>query len=532
VLWADALCINQKDTEEKNAQVEQMKLVYESARQVLGWLGAEEEDSHQAMVALRNLGEGGLAHGALLYRREHSNMQTLPPKIIEWKRFCTETAHSLPDDFPMKAIRSLSLRPWWRRVWIAQEFSLGRDIIVMCGNDTINAATLSAVAVTFGMMFHELTKRELDMRNPDSWKAYFEHISYPPDATMSILIGLRRRYHLETTDRRDGLMDLLYRTQAVNSTLSSFQTDYPKDKIYGMLGIAADTDTLGITPKYQDSTSLSMAYTEAASQLLIHGNVDILLLCQFPKDLEDLPSWVPDWTSTIQQPCGGRKEEGNFRACGSTSIWIQQDAPGKSSDELLLGGIRLDDILDVGMQWLPTIKDYRFDWDNAPKIITDIDRLCAQSDELDEDIYTSTGVRKEARWRIPTADQIRDGMKTEVRASKSGADLKSCYEKMIACFGNRAAQSSEDQALRDYITTMGSMFKRRTFISTQGYVGLVPSHSQPGDIICVFFGVHVPLILRPLSLDKYELVGEAYVYGMMDGEILEKPRERRIFTIV
>jgi hypothetical protein len=46
---------------------------------------------------------------------------------------------------------------------------------------------------------------------------------------------------------------------------------------------------------------------------------------------------------------------------------------------------------------------------------------------------------------------------------------------------------------------------------------------EPGDIICVFRGAPVPLILRPepISADGEEivkLVGEAYLHGVMDGE--------------
>jgi len=76
------------------------------------------------------------------------------------------------------------------------------------------------------------------------------------------------------------------------------------------------------------------------------------------------------------------------------------------------------------------------------------------------------------------------------------------------------------------------MHKRRVFLSTLGYVGLVPCDTQPGDIICILFGVHVPFVLRPFSESTYKLVGEAFVYGVMDGEIVEqKAREKLVFTI-
>ncbi|KAI4957284.1 hypothetical protein J4E86_005758 [Alternaria arbusti] len=42
VLWADALCINQKDDQEKGHQVKRMGEVYANAKRTLVWLGCDE----------------------------------------------------------------------------------------------------------------------------------------------------------------------------------------------------------------------------------------------------------------------------------------------------------------------------------------------------------------------------------------------------------------------------------------------------------------------------------------------------------
>jgi hypothetical protein len=41
--------------------------------------------------------------------------------------------------------------------------------------------------------------------------------------------------------------------------------------------------------------------------------------------------------------------------------------------------------------------------------------------------------------------------------------------------------------------------------------------------ICILFGCSVPVVLRQSPLGTYQLVGESYIYGMMDGEVLELP---------
>ena len=58
--------------------------------------------------------------------------------------------------------------------------------------------------------------------------------------------------------------------------------------------------------------------------------------------------------------------------------------------------------------------------------------------------------------------------------------------------------------------------------------GLGPKRTHLGDLICVLFGCSVPVILRPqmnssgFDIMHYEIVGEAYIHGMMDGEAISK----------
>jgi len=60
--------------------------------------------------------------------------------------------------------------------------------------------------------------------------------------------------------------------------------------------------------------------------------------------------------------------------------------------------------------------------------------------------------------------------------------------------------------------------------STEGtFIGFVPRDSRNGDHICILFGVSVPVVLRHHQREMtscWQLVGEAYVDGRMDGEEL------------
>lgn len=62
---------------------------------------------------------------------------------------------------------------------------------------------------------------------------------------------------------------------------------------------------------------------------------------------------------------------------------------------------------------------------------------------------------------------------------------------------------------------------RNFFVAGNRYVGLGPDLIQEGDIVAILYGGRVPYILRPEG-DHYLLVGEAYVYGIMNGEEFDK----------
>jgi hypothetical protein len=58
------------------------------------------------------------------------------------------------------------------------------------------------------------------------------------------------------------------------------------------------------------------------------------------------------------------------------------------------------------------------------------------------------------------------------------------------------------------------------FATSKGFLGLGPRSMQRGDIVAVLFGGRVPFILRSMD-GHFRLVGECYVHGIMDGEVVQ-----------
>ncbi|KAL8284598.1 hypothetical protein RB600_009152 [Gaeumannomyces tritici] len=100
-----------------------------------------------------------------------------------------------------------------------------------------------------------------------------------------------------------------------------------------------------------------------------------------------------------------------------------------------------------------------------------------------------------------------------------------------------------------YQTMAGRMMMRSFAVTAEGHMMLVPPGTKEGDAVCIFAGAKTPFILRRdegSRLDSGEgeqgqehgqedevwrLYGEAYVHGMMDKQILDKPISQRWFEL-
>jgi hypothetical protein len=81
---------------------------------------------------------------------------------------------------------------------------------------------------------------------------------------------------------------------------------------------------------------------------------------------------------------------------------------------------------------------------------------------------------------------------------------------------------------------------RRMLFSKRGnYIGLGPAAVQKGDILAVFFGGQVPYVIRKVPrVEEFEFIGECYVHGLMEGELMKgggngwRPYPYREFVLV
>lgn len=100
--------------------------------------------------------------------------------------------------------------------------------------------------------------------------------------------------------------------------------------------------------------------------------------------------------------------------------------------------------------------------------------------------------------------------------------------------GYSSPQSSQEdkmRAARFMELHYQAAYGRRFFTSKQGYMGLGPQSSQYGCVIVVLLGGRTPYILRKDGKEHYRFIGECFVHGLMNGEALDRNRNRQIFAI-
>lgn len=161
-----------------------------------------------------------------------------------------------------------------------------------------------------------------------------------------------------------------------------------------------------------------------------------------------------------------------------------------------------------------------FDYKGALTLFDEVGHFCKLSQER-ANPHRGKESWSEAPWRIPCADQ--EGKSSgRARASSAGHSAYLALKRLSA-YDNPTLEDRNLAVL--YMGVMKSLYERRPFISTEGFVGLAPAHSRQDDCICIILGASFPFILRRATLGQYELIGEAYVYGIMDGEGLKLCRK-------
>ncbi|KXH68419.1 heterokaryon incompatibility protein [Colletotrichum salicis] len=540
-LWIDQICINQEDGAEKGNQVALMTQIYTKAEQVIVWLGPAEDNSDALMECLHEIGQeaADLAIESYLTKERlpllHKIMRNENPEdpvTMQYQPLMAKAVAKLKT--LLHEMVAWNERLWFTRVWVIQEQALGSDPFFLCGYKTVKLDL-----IPFAMLIWDGCVSEATVEVPPTGADEFRRLLLKAqDRRSSPLMAVRRR-------RRNfikgvGPGDDFYHVLKKAYVDGDAQATQSRDRIYGLLSLATDADQLGITPDYVTEDS-HPTFIEAAHALVRVGRIEMLSFSQFPKDIEGLPSWVPDWRSTLEHSYLYAFEDADkliVQASGESSIEL---VPTDNRGVLGIRGMIVDTIETTGDVWRwETDREFRY------KLLQTIRTLCeeAAAKGFGHEIYENNDRQAEAMWRVPVADLYwTKGVSYHRPGSAVESDYEDCMNvlRLLSLTFESFPPEERQQLLDDfyrqipgqsnYSENMDKLSGKRPYMTRQGYLGMGPGEACPGDVVVILLGSRIPYVLRPSGDGTmYCFVGEAYCDGVMDGELLTK-REKTTFLI-
>ncbi|MCJ1327340.1 hypothetical protein MMC10_004009 [Thelotrema lepadinum] len=364
IIWADAVCINQEDIDERSQQVSIMDQIYGKAQEVHVWLGDEEQtddSTDNSRAAIRVLEW----FASDVHFRQLPFYQGNDPSIRN--PIDAKGPHLL------RAFMRFINRPWWTRAWAIQETALPHTITLYVGYVKVSWDLVSGVAalmekhrttccgseldsliwanhLPFFTKFSNSVNIIQDCRNKMQGVRYCRYLLKkipngvhrdPVLQNIYVKVGVQLREILSETDS-DPLRTLLF----FLTVCRSHESTDPRDKAFAVMGMAAAYSRQRLfRPDY--SISAESVYQFIATALVETRPEGLRTILEKEDTnrtrFKTLPSWVPDWSVSNDYDEHRHLAEALFTASG-------KEIPQKSIDGRVLSvkGIEVDSIKAVG----------------------------------------------------------------------------------------------------------------------------------------------------------------------------------------
>jgi len=521
-LWIDQLCINQDDITERNNQVRLMGELYSRSVRTLVYLQVKQwaiDCIVSFLEAEPDFQKAGM--------NDQFNNKALERQLELDYSSDSSNAHT------WRSIVELMNNPWFTRAWIAQEVILSQVVDVIVGKIVVSFETLHHLALTTARMEQHTLK------------------THKPEKCVISSTGFNRLHPVAKVRiaREKGKQPKKFWDLLSNIAQYSHSSD-PHDAIYAFLGLL-DDDRVSIDVDY--SVSESQVYMRTASAAIIgHRNLDILGLANPAiTESKSLPSWVPYWKEMEPiVPLYSISRDSAFSASlcrphtPSSSIKIGSDVPwglpvrGKVichvttishpfiddlywSKRKMTEFLRLEDLAEKSLFLLkyPT---------------TDIlysDAYEMTMERLLRVVLADLALWAESEYYTGKPISTKERLDSMMRAYLSESDPRTKTDSVYQAFGAIST-------LRDLARIAGW---RRVVVTNTGFLGLAHHSVRKGDLICILHGSNVPIVLRMttkagnfLTRDvNYKMIGQAYIEGMMDGEVVDwKEEDAEEFLLV
>ncbi|KAM0282838.1 hypothetical protein ACHAQH_002842 [Verticillium albo-atrum] len=293
-LWADAVCINQEDNDDKSREVPKMCRIYGTAAEVIIWLGPMADPDPEDPP------EKGDRHNDDVFAELVPYLRT----VAHVEAMTADTVAAKPSAHIMKANHRLVkdhlyYHHWFDRTWVIQEAVLAHSQPqVLFGRHVFGMGGLVALWFLIDIEespFHWVWE-DVYLR----WQMY-GRVWWARQQRQLRLAVAKAAAAADTVESAEKivaaeLLDLFI-------AFGSLEASLPADKIYALLALVPYKSLpRHLTPNYD--LPFEIVYHEYAQFVLQHtGNIN--LIAYFPPLGGDSPSWVPDFREQIENDRSG-----------------------------------------------------------------------------------------------------------------------------------------------------------------------------------------------------------------------------------
>ncbi|KAI0423746.1 heterokaryon incompatibility protein-domain-containing protein [Xylaria sp. FL1042] len=556
MLWADALCINQNDVQERTQQVRKMASIFKNAFQLVIWLGENNNNSYDGDAP--SMAFPGLCRIVNRWREREDHSGRIPIATYS-SVFPDQTCDTFDeplaaDDEIWSDILHFYNRRWFRRLWVLQEVALARSAVAIWGASKISWEWIGLAAAIIRTNYPRLT----GLRENSQKVGYMAYsMSLNPRAVPT---GIINAYFMYRISRSQAYFKAPHFTFHQLLTLTrQFRCEDPRDQIYGILGIPTIDQPLAqetpfIIPDY--TKSVAEVYQEVAAKILdSSGSLELLSSVQrdagSPEHYDTkLPTWVPQWRFVITQTLAPLEPSANFNPAGGRCMQRKRDS---DASVLVIRGIEVDTVSAVTRDR----RSFHVSYESFEHNLVDEHGLnefrtshYTQSD-LEDLALTLTAGKNWHGLPVPnTLDHLADFAKCLLEDSLRWSLQDSAFGVKVKELGNTVSPSTTEastpkssgssfvteEILRQFaqngradrfLDTAATAGGRRTFFtSASGLRGIGPETMNCGDRVCILYGANVPFVLRPqVRGDGYILIGECYIHKLMHGEAVQRLSE-------
>jgi hypothetical protein len=498
-LWIDAICINEADVAERGHQVGIMYEIYTHTRHNCIYLGPDDGSMPKVIKSMESM------------LREIS-VETRD--YVDFNEMTLDTSgrpKSSDAPFSIDINRSGLLQffenPWFSRLWVVQETSLGHISTCYCG---VFYISLTDVLHVGRWLFHK----------PDQ---------LPLTTTTQFISIYNASAIFDASSRAHGFFR--YRAFLAHFLVqfAYFHTFDRRDQIFALVALwqmHTQTPVLPATLKPDYTLGVSEVFRKASEFAIQEtGNLSLLRHVRASPDGKDIALW-PSWVPVLDRKLKLEPDWMELRLnvnCKADDLWpTRVPSFDDGSNTLNVDGLMVDEVIDV--TWIPT-------------------KLTASS--LTTFVASAESLRPYSTWvgalgggpeqraslvliagRTCGFDRIADEEALQgYRSFKTYVKDRSCSPPPVPRL-EASASDSEQAAARYAEGLRNTAMHRAVFHTKDGHLGLGPSCTLPGDIVAILYGCQWPVVMRPLPTPgEYTFLECAYVYGIMDGEAVRRHKE-------